>query len=185
MFQKLLEAIALALEKRSIEYMVIGGQALLVYGEPRLTQDIDITLALGVEGLPKILELTKELRWKTLVESPQDFVQNTMVLPCRDVASGIRIDLIFSHSPYESQAFGRIRKIRVGKANVCFAAVEDLIIHKIVAARPRDLEDVKNVLIKNPKIDLDYLKKWLNELGTSLSLPLWQRLQEIRKDTPA
>jgi len=30
--------------------MVIGGQAVLLYGEPRLTRDIDITLGIGVES---------------------------------------------------------------------------------------------------------------------------------------
>lgn len=49
MFQKLLEDIALGLEKRSVDYMVIGGQALLVYGEPRFTKDIDVTLGLDAE----------------------------------------------------------------------------------------------------------------------------------------
>jgi hypothetical protein len=43
MFQQLLETIALGLEKRGIPYMVIGGQAVLLYGEPRLTRDIDVT----------------------------------------------------------------------------------------------------------------------------------------------
>ena len=43
MFQQLLETIALSLEKRGIPYMVIGGQAVLLYGEPRLTRDIDVT----------------------------------------------------------------------------------------------------------------------------------------------
>ena len=44
MFQALLARLALELEARSLPYMVIGGQAVLVHGEPRLTRDIDITL---------------------------------------------------------------------------------------------------------------------------------------------
>lgn len=31
--------------------MVIGGQAILLYGEPRLTRDIDITLGINVDEL--------------------------------------------------------------------------------------------------------------------------------------
>lgn len=41
MFQNLLKKIARSLEKTSIPYMVIGGQAVLLYGEPRLTKDIN------------------------------------------------------------------------------------------------------------------------------------------------
>ena len=41
MFQEILESIALELDRRGISYMVIGGQAVLYYGIPRLTQDIE------------------------------------------------------------------------------------------------------------------------------------------------
>ena len=41
MFARLLGKIATALNKFKIPYMVIGGQAVLVYGEPRATKDID------------------------------------------------------------------------------------------------------------------------------------------------
>jgi hypothetical protein len=41
MFSELLKNIAVALDAGGFPYMVIGGQAVLVYGEPRLTKDID------------------------------------------------------------------------------------------------------------------------------------------------
>ena len=40
MFERLLERIAVEFESRSIPYLIIGGQAVLVHGEPRLTQKI-------------------------------------------------------------------------------------------------------------------------------------------------
>lgn len=46
MFEQLLKKIAQALDKGGIPYMIIGGQAVLLYGEPRLTRDIDIILAI-------------------------------------------------------------------------------------------------------------------------------------------
>ncbi len=44
MFTRILKQIASALDKAGIPYMVIGGRAVLLYGEPRLTKDIDVTL---------------------------------------------------------------------------------------------------------------------------------------------
>ena len=41
MFQDLLKRVAGELSRNAIPYMVIGGQAVLLYGEPRLTKDID------------------------------------------------------------------------------------------------------------------------------------------------
>ena len=49
MFNSLLKAIAQSLDRRGIPYMVIGGQAVLLYGEPRQTRDIDVTMGIGPE----------------------------------------------------------------------------------------------------------------------------------------
>jgi methyl coenzyme M reductase gamma subunit len=105
-----------------------------------------------------------------LVEKPEEFVQRTLVLPLQDAKSGIRIDLIFSYSPYERQALERVRRVSVGKANVRFAAVEDVIVHKMIAGRPRDLEDVRGILLKNPTFDEAYIRRWLAEFDTSLGI---------------
>ena len=50
---------------------------------------------------------------------------------------------------------------------VKFASCEDVIIHKMLAARAIDLEDVENILIKNKNsIDLEYIRQWLSEFNT-------------------
>jgi predicted nucleotidyltransferase len=168
MFNQLLERIALGLEERQIPYMVIGGQAVLIYGEPRLTRDIDITLGVGPERLADVLALARASAWRVLVERPDEFVQRTFVLPLDDPQSGIRIDLIFSFSEYERQALERVRRVSIGKATVRFAAAEDVIVHKITAGRPRDLEDVRTILLKHHELDLAYIRDWLAEFDRSL-----------------
>ncbi len=168
MFNRLLEAIGLGLDERQIPYMIIGGQAVLIYGEPRLTRDIDVTLGVGPERLADVTEFARASAWRVLVEAPQEFVQRTMVLPCIDVGSGIRIDFIFSHSPYERQAMDRVRRVPIGRAAVRFAAPEDVVVHKIIAGRPRDLDDVQSILLKNPQLDREYIRRWLREFDKSL-----------------
>lgn len=151
MFERLLKKIALQLKGASIPYMVIGGQAVLVYGEPRLTRDIDITLGMGVDGLDRVKKIIKAIGLKSLVEKEKAFVERNMVLPTLDKKSGIRVDFIFSFSPYERQAIGRARDIKLGRSLVRFASLEDVVIHKMIAGRARDLDDVKSILLKNPR----------------------------------
>lgn len=181
MFQKLLETLSLALGKRAVDYMVIGGQALLLYGEPRLTKDIDVTLGVDTDRLKDILELAGDLRWKVLVDGPEAFVKQTKVLPCQEPASGIRIDFIFSFSAYEKEALRRVRRVSIGRSEVCFASPEDLVIHKIVAGRPRDLEDVRTVFLKNPALDVPYIRRWLGQFGATLSRPVLKSFEEIQR----
>jgi hypothetical protein len=100
LFETILTRIAKELTDRSVRYMVIGGQAVLRYGEPRLTKDIDIALGLGVEGLPMMKEVVARLSLAILVEDAETFVRKTLVLPVMDEDSGIRIDFMFSFSHY-------------------------------------------------------------------------------------
>lgn len=182
MFKALLKKIAEQLEKAGIPYMIIGGQAVLVYGEPRLTKDIDITVGINVDEIGKIISITKKLGLKNLVENVEDFTKKTMVLPVVDQKSGIRIDVVFSFSPYEIQAIERTTPIKFGKTTVRFASLEDVVIHKIIAGRPRDIEDVKSILLKNKNYDRQYVLKWLKEFDLSLSENYSETFEEIVKD---
>ena len=187
MFEALLGKLARGLDLRGIPYMLIGGQAVLLYGEPRLTRDVDVTLGVGPEKLSVILDLVRESEWQVLTGSPADFVAKTLVLPCLDSPSGIRVDLIFSFSAYERQAIGRARVVPVAGTAIRYAAVEDLIIHKIVAGRPRDLEDVRSILLKNPALDVDYVRRWLGEFEAAQVEYLLARFEELwkQKDAPS
>lgn len=169
MFEQLLARIAKGLESLGIPYMVIGGQAVLVYGEPRLTRDIDVTLGLGPERWQEVADFARREGWQILAEDPADLVKKTLVLPCLDSSSGIRLDFIFSFSAYEQEALSRVRRVTVGNAQVCFASLEDLVIHKVVAGRPRDLEDVRSILLKQADFDRSYIDRWLLEFDRTLS----------------
>ena len=57
MFQEIISRIAKELNKEKIPYMIIGGHAVILYGEPRLTRDIDITLGVSNERLPELLKI--------------------------------------------------------------------------------------------------------------------------------
>jgi hypothetical protein len=183
-FERLLKNIGLQLKKASIPYMVIGGQAVLLYGEPRLTRDIDITMGIGVEGLNRVKKIIRIIGLKSLVQKEREFVERNMVLPTIDKRSGIRVDFIFSFSPYERQAIERAKDIKLGGSIVRFASLEDVVIHKVIAGRARDLEDVKSIILKNPKYDSTYIKNWLKAFDQSLGGKLLKIFSNIEKELP-
>jgi len=164
--EKLIKKIAQRLDEDKIPYMVIGGQAVLIYGRPRLTQDIDITLGVDTDKFQTIEKVCKKLGLRILPENPEAFAKETKVLPAEESGSKIRLDFIFSFTPYEAQAMGRVKEVLMSDYPVKFASCEDVIIHKMVAGRAIDEEDVESILVKNKtSIDLKYIKKWLSEFG--------------------
>jgi hypothetical protein len=169
MFEKIICSISSELESLNIPYMLIGGQAVLLYGEPRLTRDIDVTLGVDVDKIEDVISAVCGLSLKILPENIEDFVRRTMVLPAIHEETGIRVDFIFSFSPYERQAIARAKKVLIMEQNVCFAAPEDVVIHKIVAGRPRDMEDIRGILLRTRDIDMAYIRQWLNDFSAALS----------------
>ncbi|MBW2030666.1 MAG: nucleotidyltransferase [Deltaproteobacteria bacterium] len=173
--------LAQALERAHIPYMVIGGQAVLVYGEPRLTRDIDVTLGLEPVQLPLVLGVVQEMDLRVLVGDPAAFVEKTWVLPTLHESSGLRVDFIFSWTPYESQAIERAHTVTIGGVPVRFAASEDVIIHKMLAGRPRDLEDVRTILRKQT-VDVAYIRDWLPRFADVAGQDILETFEQLYRE---
>ncbi|HET6921951.1 MAG TPA: nucleotidyl transferase AbiEii/AbiGii toxin family protein, partial [Anaeromyxobacteraceae bacterium] len=178
MFAELLARLARGLEAARLPYMVVGGQAVLLHGEPRLTRDVDVTLGAGLERLPDLLAALGAMALRPLVD-PADFTHRTLVLPCDDPATGLRVDFILSFTPYEREAIARAKLVTVGGARVRFATAEDLVVHKVLAGRPRDLEDVRGILRKAPDLDASAVRTALRAIGDAVAEPLVDRLDAL------
>lgn len=166
MFEKLIKRVAQRLDEDNIPYMIIGGQAVLIYGRPRLTRDIDITLGIDTDKFGAIEGICNRLGLEILPENPEDFAKETKVLPAQEPNSKIRVDFIFSFTQYEAQALEKVKEVPMDGYPVKFASCEDVIIHKMVAGRAVDEEDIKNMLIKNKdSLDIEYINRWLSEFA--------------------
>jgi hypothetical protein len=165
-FAGLIARLAAELEARRIPFMLIGGQAVLLHGEPRLTQDVDVTLGVGPDRIQDLLDACEVLALHPLPDDPRAFARETFVLPAAEPATGGRVDLIFSTTPYEAQAIERAVLVDLGSRRVPFATAEDLLLHKLFAGRPRDLEDAAGVVRrKGPELDWGYLERWAREFA--------------------
>lgn len=180
MYQTLLARLGNALDEAAIPYMVIGGQAVLLHGNPRLTRDIDITLGMDASGLPRLREVTERLGLSSAAPDAEDFVRRTNVYPVSDPATSVRIDLVFSFTPYETEAIRRAIGVTLEGVTVRFASVEDLIIHKLVSGRPRDIEDVNGLLLRHPVLDEQYLERWLRSFRGVVPDDLVEQLKTLR-----
>ena len=68
------------LEREAVPYMIIGGIANLIWGEPRATLDVDVTVLVppgAVEDF--IASVARE--FTILVSDPEQFVRDTRVSP--------------------------------------------------------------------------------------------------------
>jgi len=136
-----------------------------------------VTLGVGPDHLGRVLEACSAIGLEPLPNDVPGFVAETFVLPTRHEASAMRVDLIFSTLPYEAQAIGRAIRIPIGGTAVPFATAEDLVVHKLFAGRPRDLEDVVGVIRRQgDAMDWTYVTRWVD---TFAEVPGRERLREV------
>ncbi len=164
--ERFLAALTTELGRARLPFMLIGGQAVLLHGAPRVTEDVDATLGAEPARLASLLEACSVLGLVPIPQNVESFVAETFVLPVRHAGTGVRVDFIFSSTDYERGAIARAERVELAGTAVPFATAEDLIIHKLFAARPRDLEDVRGVLLrKGDSLDWAYMEKWARDFA--------------------
>jgi hypothetical protein len=171
------------LANNGIPYMIIGGMANAVWGEPRATLDIDVTVWVEKEDISHIVSLLASL-YQPRVSDPASFVEETRVLPL-DSEEGVPIDVIFGTLPFEQQAIARSVEVPVAGTPVRFCTPEDLILHKIVSERETDLQDARSIVLRRLRLlDLPYLEPKIRELSDSLDRPeLWHAWNQWKKES--
>jgi len=162
--------LAQRLDGAGVAYMVIGGLANAVWGSPRSTIDIDLTVVLDHGQVNSLLESLGPA-YRSRTADPERFVTRTRVLPLRH-SSGVQIDLIFALLPFEEEAARRAVAVEIAGVPVRFCTPEDLVLHKIVSERDRDRQDVKEILRRRgATLDRRYLDPRIHELATLLERP--------------
>jgi len=173
-----LRVVADFLNQHQIPYMVIGGLANAVWGEVRITRDADFKVSTAMSPSD-----FRRFVLKHFPERPTGLPQHLRsslvihIWAMPDVA----VDLLMSVFDYERQAITRAidATIEGVPARVCTA--EDLVIHKAVADRPRDWQDIEGILMRQRgKLDVAYVRNWLTQFAEALEKPeLLARFNEM------
>jgi hypothetical protein len=180
-------ALAALLERLGAPAMVIGGVAVSIHGRPRMTLDADVTIALDVAELPRILEAAAACGFSPRVESPREFAETTRVLPLALDRDGWEVDLVFAGTPYELEAIARAATVSVGGVRLPVVSAADLVIHKILAGRPRDVEDAESIVLRQgDRVDRAFVRETLLGVASFLADDdLRRRVEEILPVDPS
>ncbi|MEK7857971.1 MAG: hypothetical protein AAB320_02415 [Elusimicrobiota bacterium] len=156
------------LEQERVPYMVIGAVAGIAWGLRRATFDVDVTVWAAEREAQLVLRLAE--RFRARVPAPARFVAETGVLPI--VVSGTNADIVFGRLSYEETAIRRAPARRLGAATVRICTPEDLIVLKVISDRPKDLQDLREVVAAvGGSLDRAYLDPIVNALAADLVRP--------------
>lgn len=160
--------------------MIIGGVAVSLLSEPRYTADIDAVIFLSIRDLPRLLSLANEEGFEPRIANVEATARASRVILLRYRGTKIAADISLGALPFELEAIERSRLLNVGQVKLRVPAVEDLIILKAVAHRPKDLLDIQSLLDANPELDRARIEKWVREYSDLMEMPeLWTDVERL------
>jgi hypothetical protein len=161
--------IASFLDEMQWPYMLIGGLAVALWGEPRATLDVDVSIWVEPEAFDEAVgRISASFR---TIPDALEFARRSRVVPIV-TSHGIRGDLVLAALPQERELISHARQKAVGGVQIPVASVEDLILMKLISERQKDLDDAKRLLRRfRTTLDAPYLEPQLQQFAEALGRP--------------
>ena len=139
-----LVALSAALAVNEHRWFLFGAQAALLYGARRLTHDVDVTVF-----APNLDTLISDLRlggFEFRVADPVRLAKETRVLPVTHLTTSMPVDVVLGGPGFEEHFWEHREMTTVANATVPVVQREHLVLLKLLAGRPHDLEDARAVI---------------------------------------
>ena len=182
-FEGQLKIVVSFLEEFGVEYVLIGGLAVAIHGEPRFTADIDICIKLARNRISSFIKAAAAHGLHPAEPSVEDFAKKTGVLPfIAEWGPLCMIDFIIAQNPIELSAIRRSQAVESRGLSVRCITAEDLLIHKLASSRAKDHEDAAAIIERQAgAMDYAYIEKWLarieQEAGDKKPLQRYKKLR--------
>ena len=146
---------------------------------PRTTGDVDITLDLGDRSLGLLVAPLRRAGFIPRI-ADEAFAIETRIYPVTHQPTGWNFDLVLAGPGLEQRFLDEVRILAVGRHHIPVIAPEHLVTLKILAGRPKDLEDVRGML-RIAELDHASVESTLAELESMLDQrdlrPVYARLR--------
>lgn len=136
------------LETAAIPYMLSGSLAMNYYGEPRMTRDIDLVVALHLPDVDRMFALFKE-DFYCDEETMRRAVHRRTLFNLIHFELVVKVDVIVQQDDtYRRTEFARRQRITLDDVPVWIVAIEDLVLSKLLWAKKGEstlqLQDAHN-----------------------------------------
>jgi hypothetical protein len=169
------------LSQHQVPYVLIGGIAASLQGETRVTADVDLVIGAEVERALDLVRSLDKSVFVPLFAGVEDVVKRAFILPLRHLSTGIKVDLALGLSGFEQQILTRAQTIEVGSHQIRIATGEDLLVMKLLAGRPRDLQDAEGIaIVQGDRFDWTYCLETAHLLGQAIDQDIASQVAKLR-----
>ena len=165
-------------------YCFIGGIALQRWGQPRLTNDVDLTLLAGFGNEAAYVDVLLG-RYQARIPNGREFALSHRVLLLQS-PDGIPIDVALGGIAFEEQIVSRATRHEfLPGVSLLTCSAEDLIVLKAFADRPRDWGDIETIIARQrARLDWSYIFDQLEPLCQLKETPgIMDHLLRLREES--
>ncbi len=178
---ELLRHVVGVLERLNLRYFVTGSIASIYYGEPRLTNDIDIVVDLPEQSISEFRAAFPPEEFYLSDEAAVRAIRTHGTFNVLHPSSGLKIDVIVpERTLFNHHRFQRARRVQAGEGlESSFSSAEDVILMKMEFFRQggsdKHLRDITGILkLSGKRLDIDYIENWADQMGLET---IWRTLR--------
>jgi len=168
----LLRLLVRVLDGMGVPYMVVGSLASAAYGEPRMTQDIDVVVDLAAQQVAELCQAFASDEFYLNEEAALEAVRQRGQFNIIHSTSGAKIDVMaLPAGPWGRTEIARRQRMQIlpDLEGYC-ARPEDVILGKMVYYREggseKHLRDITGILkVSGDDIDRDDVSRWAQDMG--------------------
>jgi hypothetical protein len=179
---ELLQKVVGVFERLGIPYLITGSVAAMAFGEPRLTNDIDIVAAIDEKDVDDLVCSFPADEFYISEEMVREAIRCQGQFNIIHSTSGTKVDVIMKQeTPFDNSRFERLHRIFPAESyQANFAAPEDVIIKKMeyykAGGSEKHLRDIAGILkISGEIVDWDYITEWAKRLKLT---EVWDAVRE-------
>lgn len=134
-------------EQMHWDFCFIGGVAVQRWGNPRFTQDVDVTLLTGFGDEERFIDPLLA-RYPARLPDAREFALMSRVL-LLETAAGVPLDIALGAMPFEERTVARASPFAISATEaITTCSAEDLVVHKAFANRPQDWLDIEGIIAR-------------------------------------
>ena len=164
-------AVADALDRAGIPFMLAGSFSSNFYGVSRATRDADFVIQLDSQSIP---DFANALGPEFQLDPQMSFesVTGTFRYVLSHPASQFKVELfLLSSDPHDQIRFSRRKPVTLAGRQIMLPTPEDIVVTKLRWAhgggRRKDIEDIENVLeLQKDGLNVTYIRNWCDQHGT-------------------
>ena len=151
------------LNEEKVVYVIVGGLAVLFYGIPRTTMDVDIIIEMA--ELKRFVEFLNGNDFFADEEDIQMALKEKSHATIEDKTSMIRLDIKGIYSENDRLTLKRRRRVNLTNFWFYIASPEDTIANKLLFGSDQDMRDAEGIYVRQfDKLEMAYLEERCKKL---------------------